>query len=173
MTYHNRIRNLREEKQLNQTAVASLTGVQQKTYSDYEIGKTRIPVESLIVLARFYNVNMDYITGVSDERKPFPKKLKPSPSPEGRCSRSGGTQAAARRGGPRFASPAGRRHKKQAQAKCLRLFIPERIGKLQKGDQLRTSPPFAPAFVKPAGNGAMTRQPREITEYPLTNPANS
>lgn len=84
---------------MNQTAVASLTGVQQKTYSDYEIGKTRIPVESLIVLARFYNVNMDYITGVSDERKPFPKKLKPSPSPEGRCSRSGGTQAAARRGG--------------------------------------------------------------------------
>ena len=74
MTYHNRIRNLREEKQLNQTAVASLTGVQQKTYSDYEIGKTRTPVESLIVLARFYNVNMDYITGVSDERKPFPKK---------------------------------------------------------------------------------------------------
>lgn len=173
MTYYERIRSLREDHDLNQTQIAALLHVVQRTYSDYEIGKTRIPVESLIVLARFYNVNMDYITGVSDERKPFPKKIKAVPQP-GRplfpFRRDAGPGPP---GGPRFASPAGHRHKKQAQAKCLRLFIPERIGKLQKGDQLRTSPPFAPAFVKPAGNGAMTRQPREITEYPLTNPANS
>ena len=74
MTYYERIRSLREDHDLNQTQIAALLHVVQRTYSDYEIGKTRIPVESLIVLARFYNVNMDYITGVSDERKTFPQK---------------------------------------------------------------------------------------------------
>ena len=42
--------------------------------SDYELGKTRIPVDSIILLAEFYNVSMDYICGVSDEKGTFPKK---------------------------------------------------------------------------------------------------
>jgi transcriptional regulator with XRE-family HTH domain len=73
MTYYERIRCLREDRDLTQTQVAALLHVVQRTYSDYEIGRTRIPVESLITLAKFYDVNMDYICGVSDERRPFPK----------------------------------------------------------------------------------------------------
>lgn len=68
-----RIRALREDSDMTQTQVAKLLKVGQKTYSDYELGKTRIPVDSLILLARLYNVNMDYICGVSDVRKTFPK----------------------------------------------------------------------------------------------------
>lgn len=73
MNYMERIRALREDKDMTQSQIAQLLKVGQKTYSDYELGKTRIPVESLIVLAQFYNVSMDYICGVCDARKSFPK----------------------------------------------------------------------------------------------------
>ena len=69
-----RIRALREDRDLNQTQVAALLNVGQRTYSGYETGKIRISMENLLVLARFYDVNMDYICGVSDIRRPFPTK---------------------------------------------------------------------------------------------------
>ena len=74
MNYTARIRALREDRDMTQAKIAQLLQVGQKTYSDYELGKTRIPIDSLIILARLYNVNMDYICGVSDTRKPFPKE---------------------------------------------------------------------------------------------------
>lgn len=74
MNYTDRIRALREDRDLTQTQIAQLLKVGQKTYSDYELGRTRIPVDSLILLAKLYNVSMDYICGVSDKRSPFPKK---------------------------------------------------------------------------------------------------
>lgn len=67
MLYTERIKALRSDHDLNQTQVA------QATYSDYEKGKVRIPVECLIQLAKFYDVDMNYITGVSDTLRPFPK----------------------------------------------------------------------------------------------------
>ena len=73
MGYINRIRQLREDCDKTQAQIAQLLKVGQKTYSDYELGKTRIPVDSLLVLARFYNVDMNYICGVSDTRNAFPK----------------------------------------------------------------------------------------------------
>lgn len=73
MNYTDRIRALREDNDMTQMQVAGLLKVGQKTYSDYELGKTRIPVDSLIVLARLYNVSMDYICGVTDTRKVFPE----------------------------------------------------------------------------------------------------
>ena len=74
MNYTERIRALREDNDLTQAKIAQMLKVGQKTYSDYELGKTRIPVDSLIILARLYNVSMDYICGVSDVRKPFATK---------------------------------------------------------------------------------------------------
>ena len=70
MKYTERIRSLREDRDLSQTKVAELLNVGQKTYSDYELGRTRIPVDSLIKLAEFYNVSMDYICGLSDKKHP-------------------------------------------------------------------------------------------------------
>ena len=74
MKHLERIRALREDNDYNQTEVAKVTHVAQTTYSDYEKGKVRIPLEYVIDLAKFYNVDMNYITGVSDVRKEFPKK---------------------------------------------------------------------------------------------------
>ena len=69
-----RIRALREDSDLNQTKFAKAIHVAQTTYSDYEKGKVRIPLECLIELARFYNVDMNYISGVSDIKNEFPQK---------------------------------------------------------------------------------------------------
>lgn len=71
MNYRQRIRALREDSDYTQTYVASLN-VGQRTYADYELGKTRIPVDSLIILARFYDVDMNYICGVTRQKQPFP-----------------------------------------------------------------------------------------------------
>ena len=72
MKYSERIRALREDRDLTQSQIADLLQIGQRTYCDYELGKTRIPVDSLIVLAKFYNVSMDYISGVSDNKSVFP-----------------------------------------------------------------------------------------------------
>lgn len=71
--YIQKIRDLREDHDLSQTAVAKLLYVAQTTYSDYENGKIRIPVDCIIELARYYDVDLNYITGMSKIRKPFPK----------------------------------------------------------------------------------------------------
>ena len=72
MNYAERLRALREDDDKTQAEIAKLLKVGQRTYCDYELGKTRIPVDSLILLAKLYNVSMDYICGLSDIRNPFP-----------------------------------------------------------------------------------------------------
>lgn len=74
MKYNERIREIREDHDLTQQKVADLLFIGQRTYADYESGKTRIPVDSLLILARYYNVSMDYITGASNVKKEFPKE---------------------------------------------------------------------------------------------------
>ncbi len=74
LQYMERIQNLRKKAGVSQTYIAELLKVGQKTYSDYELGKSRIPLESMIILAKYYNVSMDYICGVSDIPNPFPRK---------------------------------------------------------------------------------------------------
>ena len=74
MNYAERIRALREDQDKTQAEIAALLKVGQRTYCDYELGKTRIPVDSLIVLAKLYNVSMDYICGLTDARTAFPHK---------------------------------------------------------------------------------------------------
>lgn len=73
MNWQNRIRALREDNDYSQAQIAKLLNVGQRTYADYELGKTRIPVDSLIKLAKHYNVDMNYITGVSNNKNPFPR----------------------------------------------------------------------------------------------------
>ena len=74
MNYAERIRELREDGDKTQSEIAEILKIGQRTYCDYELGKTRIPVDSLVVLAKFYNVSMDYICGVSDIRGEYPKE---------------------------------------------------------------------------------------------------
>lgn len=73
MRYNERIRAIREDNSLTQQKIADLLHIGQRTYADYESGKTRIPVDSLLILARFYDVSMDYITGASNLKSEYPK----------------------------------------------------------------------------------------------------
>ncbi|MCB6415223.1 helix-turn-helix domain-containing protein [Faecalimonas umbilicata] len=74
MHYRERIRALREDNDYTQTQIANIINVGQRTYADYELGKTRIPIDSLIKLAKFYDVSMDYISGTSNIKDSFPTK---------------------------------------------------------------------------------------------------
>lgn len=70
--WNERIRILREHRKISQGKIAGLLQISQRTYSDYESGRLRIPVTKLIFLARYYDCSMDYISGVSNVHKPFP-----------------------------------------------------------------------------------------------------
>ena len=70
-----RIREIREDKDLNQTEVAKILNVSQVAYSFYEIGKRQLPIDLLIKLAKFYNTSTDYLLELTDERNPYPKSL--------------------------------------------------------------------------------------------------
>ena len=62
----NRIRDLREDKDLRQIDVAKATGIDQKTLSNYETGKTNPDSYSIIKLADFFQVTTDYLLGYAD-----------------------------------------------------------------------------------------------------------
>lgn len=70
------IRNLREDRDLTQKQMAEMLSVAQTTYSDYELGKLNIPVPVLIQLAELFGTSIDYLVGLTDERKPYPRKKK-------------------------------------------------------------------------------------------------
>ena len=67
----NRLRDLREDADLNQTQVAKFLGMSQTGYSKYETEENDIPTQVLIKLAKFYHTSTDYILGVSDGREPI------------------------------------------------------------------------------------------------------
>ena len=69
-----RLRDLREDNDLTQSEVARLLNVRQNTYSQYENGQRQIPIDALILLAKFYHTSMDYLLDLTDERKPYPSK---------------------------------------------------------------------------------------------------
>lgn len=59
--YLKRLRELREDNDLNQTEIADVLGIQQTVYSRYERGYQNIPLEHLVKLADYYKVSLDYI----------------------------------------------------------------------------------------------------------------
>lgn len=66
---YKRIRDLREDRDLTQKAMAKALNCSQQVYSNYELGQRDIPTDILIKLACFYNVSVDYILGLSDNKK--------------------------------------------------------------------------------------------------------
>lgn len=60
---YRRIRELREDSDLNQTQVAKMLGMSQTGYSKYETGENDIPTSVLIKLADFYDTSIDYLLG--------------------------------------------------------------------------------------------------------------
>ena len=72
--YENRLRDLREDKDLKQKDLAKVLQVHQTTYSDYELDKLNVPVRTLHVLADFYQVSVDYLLGRTDVKTPYHKR---------------------------------------------------------------------------------------------------
>ena len=67
-----RIRDLREDKDLNQSA--GYLGIDQSTYSGYELGKVNVPIEALMKLTDFHSVSLDYLTGRTNVKQAYPKE---------------------------------------------------------------------------------------------------
>ena len=71
-----RIRNLREDQDLSQTQIAQQLGMSQTGYSKYETGENDIPTEILIKLAKIHHTSIDYLLDLTDEQKPYPRKMR-------------------------------------------------------------------------------------------------
>lgn len=66
LLYFQRLRDLREDRDMKQADIANFLGIQQTVYSRYERGFQNIPLEHLLSLAEFYGVSVDYILGRTD-----------------------------------------------------------------------------------------------------------
>lgn len=69
MEYNDRIKELREEKELTQTELAKAVNITQRNISFYETGTNQPDIKTIIALAKFFNVTTDYLLGVSNKRK--------------------------------------------------------------------------------------------------------
>jgi transcriptional regulator with XRE-family HTH domain len=68
-----RIREIREDSDITQRQVGEYLMCDQSLYSKYERGEREIPLRLLIALARYYNVSLDYLAGLTDVKAPYPK----------------------------------------------------------------------------------------------------
>lgn len=71
---YRRLRDLREDKDASQTAIAELLHVSQTTYSRYESGILDIPTAALKILAAYYQTSVDYLLGLTDRTEPYPRR---------------------------------------------------------------------------------------------------
>ena len=69
-----RLKDLREDRDLNQEEIAKMLNISQTNYSKYELGKINIPISSLKKLAKYYNTSVDYLLGLTNEIKPYPRQ---------------------------------------------------------------------------------------------------
>lgn len=67
--YYQRLRDLREDKELKQSDIAVILQTTQQTYSLWERGDREIPLHHAITLAKFYRVSMDYLCGLSNNKR--------------------------------------------------------------------------------------------------------
>lgn len=71
---YQRIRDLREDKDLTQKDLADYLHCSQVCYSNYEMGKRDIPTEVLIKLCWYHNTSVDYLLGLTDVKAPYPRR---------------------------------------------------------------------------------------------------
>ena len=74
---YRRIRDLREDCDLTQEYMGQILNCSQRIYSNYERGDVDIPTQILIKLAAFHNTSVDYLLGLTDEKRPYPSKKNP------------------------------------------------------------------------------------------------
>lgn len=69
MAYYPRIRDLREDSDKTQREIADYLGTAYQYYAVYEKGTSEIPFERAIALAKYYNVSLDYIAGLTNDKR--------------------------------------------------------------------------------------------------------
>ena len=69
MNYYQRIKDLREDNDLTQKEVAEILKIRQPDYSQYELGKHMMGIDKYIILAKHYDVSLDYLCGLTDTPK--------------------------------------------------------------------------------------------------------
>lgn len=69
--YFERINSLRKDRKLKQADLAKLLHTTQEQYSRYECGDRYLPLHHLVTLAKLYDVSVDFILGLTDERTPY------------------------------------------------------------------------------------------------------
>ena len=74
MYTYQRLKDLREDKDLSQTDIAKILDTTQKQYSRWETGEYEIPFHNVIKLAKFYNVTIDLIANITNLPSTLPKK---------------------------------------------------------------------------------------------------
>lgn len=72
---YKRIKDLREDRDIKQKTIAEYLNMSQNGYSQYETDTNKIPVEVLKKLAIFYNTSIDYLVELTDEKKPYKRKI--------------------------------------------------------------------------------------------------
>lgn len=70
----NRLKDLREDKDLYQKDIAKLINIDQSNYSKYELEKINIPIDTLKKLALFHKTSIDYILGLTNVKEPYPRR---------------------------------------------------------------------------------------------------
>ncbi len=73
MRYRERLRNVREDRDLTQAEVGKILNKSQQGYNHIEAGRAELKIEDLILLCKFYNLSADYLVGLTDDPKPFLK----------------------------------------------------------------------------------------------------
>ena len=68
-----RIKDLREDHDYTQRQIADYLHIRQNTYSQYETGHRQIPLDALISLALLYKTSVDYLLGITNHKKPYPR----------------------------------------------------------------------------------------------------
>lgn len=68
-----RLKDLREDNELNQKECAKIGYISKNSYIRYEKEERIIPLDTLIYYAKYYNTSLDYIAGLTNETKPYPR----------------------------------------------------------------------------------------------------
>lgn len=68
-----RLRELREDRDITQSALAEALHIRQNTYSQYETGQRQLPLETLVRLTEIFDTSADYILGITDDPRPYPR----------------------------------------------------------------------------------------------------
>ena len=66
MNYYQRLKDIREDNDKSQAEIAEVLQIQQTQYSRYELGKQMMGIDKYIKLAKYYNISLDYLTGIKD-----------------------------------------------------------------------------------------------------------